>query len=120
VLSIERIALNLCDARIADNDGVQPRAAPVVRGAPDAYFATLPATAIAAALRAAGLPAEVSQNAGGFVCNHLFYTLMHLAAGQSWRAGFLHVPRNALPLDDVVRGISIAIETAVAVSPASG
>jgi pyroglutamyl-peptidase len=78
-------------------------------------------TAIAAALHSAGLPAEVSNSAGSFVCNHVFYSLMHLAAGQPWRAGFLHVPRAALPLDDVVRAIGIAIATAAAaISPVSG
>ena len=118
VLSVERVAANRCDARIADNDGAQLRAVPVVPGAPDAYLATLPVEKIAAALRAAGLPAEVSQDAGGFVCNHLFYSLLHFAAGRPLRAGFLHVPRDALALDDVVRAIGIAVSTAAEPAPA--
>lgn len=119
VLSIERLAVNLCDARIADNDGVQPRESPALPGGPAAYFATLPVATIAAALQSAGLPVEVSSSAGSFVCNHVFYSLMHLAASRNWHGGFMHVPHSALPLDDIVRGIGIAIEAAAAVNPAS-
>ena len=119
VLSIERLAVNLCDARIADNDGAQPRESPALPGGPAAYFATLPVTAIAAALQSAGLPAEVSNSAGSYVCNHVFYSLMHLAAAcRRWRAGFMHVPQfERAPqghADDVVRGICIVLEASAA------
>jgi pyroglutamyl-peptidase len=118
-LNVERIAINLQDARLADNDGAQPLDIPIVTGAPAAYFATLPVRAIHAALTQAGLPAEISNSAGTFVCNHAFYSLMHYAAtsGASLRAGFLHVPawRNdetasAMRIDNIVRGIVIALE----------
>lgn len=124
-LSLERVAINLDDARIPDNDGGQPVDRPVVAGGPAAYFATLPIKAAAAALRAAGLPAIVSNTAGTFVCNHVFYGLMHLAATRwpQMRGGFLHLPflpeqaarqENApsMALDDIVRGVAIVLETA--------
>src|ERR1700726_2373393 len=93
-LSLERVAINIDDARIADNSGRQPIDLPVVVGGPDAYFATLPIKAAVAALRDAGLPAIVSNSAGTFLCNHVFYGLMHLAATGAgrFRGGFLHVP----------------------------
>lgn len=117
LLSVERVAVNLRDARIPDNDGVAPVDRPVVRGGPAAYFATLPVRAMVAALRAAELPAELSMSAGAFVCNHVFYGLMHIAATtkRSFRAGFLHVPSlagHAMTLEDIVRGIGIVLEVA--------
>lgn len=126
-LNIERVAINVQDAHIADNDGMRPRDAPVMADGPAAYFSTLPINAIAEALRAAGLAAEVSNSAGTFVCNHVFYSLMHLAAHsrRNFRAGFIHVPRldeqamsvraaSLVTLDDVVRGIRITLEVAQA------
>ena len=92
---------------------------------PAAYFATLPIMAIEHALHTAGLAAEISNSAGTFVCNHIFYTLMHFRAHNAakFRAGFLHVPPlreqatgNSDPppmaLDDILRGIRIALEVA--------
>lgn len=125
VLSVERVAVNRCTARIADNDGARPFETAVLAGGPAAYFATLPVDAIANALRAAGLPAEISSSAGNYVCNQVFYRLMHhtAVAGHCWRAGFLHVPHAydavarpqvKLPLDDIVRGIVIALDAAAA------
>lgn len=124
-LCLERVAINLQDARSADNDGAQPQDMPVIAGAPAAYFCTLPLKKTLAALRAAQLPAEISDSAGTFVCNHVFYCLMHYAAGSErpFRGGFLHVPRlpqqharrgkaPAMKLEDIVRGITIALETA--------
>ena len=123
-LNIERIAINVQDARIPDNDGAQPLDVPVVAGGPAAYFATLPVRAILQALHAAGLAAEVSNSAGTFVCNRVFYGLMHFAAHNDakFRGGFLHVPAlrkqaagndvtSPMALDDIVRGIRIALET---------
>jgi pyroglutamyl-peptidase len=119
----ERVALNVDDARIADNAGAQPVDRPVVRGGPAAYFSTLPVKAIVAALRAAGLPSEVSQTAGTFVCNHVFYGLMHaLRTRKDVRGGFIHVPflpeqaqkgQASLPLEDMVYGVALAVETAL-------
>lgn len=92
-ISIERIAINLDDARIADNRGAQPIDRPVVRGGPAAYFCRLPVKAMRGALRDAGIPAEISHSAGTFVCNHVFYGLMHaLRHRPHVRAGFVHIP----------------------------
>ncbi|XVV04222.1 pyroglutamyl-peptidase I [Actinosynnema sp. CA-248983] len=90
----ERVAINLDDARIPDNSGAQPIDEPVIPDAPAAYFTTLPVKACVAALQAAGIPAAVSHTAGTFVCNHVFYGLMHLVATEhpTLRAGFVHVP----------------------------
>lgn len=93
-LSVERVAINLDDARIPDNLGVQPIDVTIKSDGPAAYFSTLPVKAIVAALRAQGIPATVSHTAGTFVCNHVFYGLMDLAARDSSieRAGFVHIP----------------------------
>ncbi|HXV12554.1 MAG TPA: pyroglutamyl-peptidase I [Burkholderiales bacterium] len=123
-LCVERVAVNIQGARIPDNDGQQPVDAPVVPGGPAAYLSTLPVRAAVAALHAAELRAEISMSAGTFVCNHVFYGLMHLAAlrGQPFRGGFLHVPRlpqqaeaaAGMAVEDMVRGIGVVLETAAA------
>lgn len=91
-LTLERAALNVIDARIPDNAGEQPIDVPVVSGGPAAYFTTLPIKRILARLHAADLPARVSQSAGTFACNQVFYTLMHELEGAGVRGGFIHVP----------------------------
>jgi pyroglutamyl-peptidase len=93
-ISVERVAINVDDARIPDNMGNQPIDTPIVEGGPAAYFSTLPIKAIVHALRAAGIPASISQTAGTFVCNHVFYGTMHAAANRRphLRAGFIHIP----------------------------
>lgn len=124
-LTPERVAINVDDARIPDNAGRQPVDTPVVAGGPAAYWSGLPIKAIVAALRARGLPASVSQTAGTFVCNHVFYGLMHrLARLPEVRGGFVHVPfseeqkaRNksapALPLATLIEGIAVAVATSL-------
>ena len=122
-LSLERVALNIDDARIPDNAGRQPVDQPVVAGGPPAYFTTLPIKAMLQSLLGAGLPAEVSQTAGTFVCNHVFYALMHALAEAPpdgrVRGGFVHVPwlpeqgLPSLPLEDIVRGLRLAVATAL-------
>lgn len=95
----ERVAINLDDARIPDNAGRQPVDEAIVPGGPPAYFSTLPLKAIVHALIEAGVPAAVSNTAGTFVCNHVFYGLMHRLATRpdlvGVRGGFVHLP--ALP-----------------------
>ena len=117
-MSLERVAINIDDARIPDNAGAQPVDVPVVAGGPAAYFATLPLKAMLAALREAGIPAEVSQTAGTFVCNHVFYGLMHaLRRRPAIRGGFIHVPWPAgsgLTLERIGDGLRIAVRTALA------
>jgi pyroglutamyl-peptidase len=120
-ISVERVAINVDDARIPDNAGAQPVDVPVVEDGPAAWFSTLPVKAIVAALQEAGLPGAVSQTAGTFVCNHLFYGLQHRLAGSAVRSGFVHVPlldeqADAYPgyptlaLDELVRGVRIVLE----------
>ncbi len=94
-ISIERVAVNLIDARIADNAGERPQDALVRAGAPAAYFSTLPIKAMRNGLRAAGHPAGLSLSAGAFVCNQVFFELQHQLAGRGVKSGFIHIP--ALP-----------------------
>ncbi|MFW5331426.1 pyroglutamyl-peptidase I [Hydrogenophaga sp. ZJX-1] len=122
-LSLERIAINVDDAPIPDNAGAQPIDAPVAPGAPAAYFSTLPIKAMLAALQREGLPTEVSQTAGTFVCNHVFFGLMHTIAAnpelRHTRGGFVHVPwlpeqgTPNMALDDLVRGLRVAVRAAL-------
>lgn len=92
-LSLERVAINLIDARIADNAGAQPVDEPVVPGGPAAYFATLPLKAMLRTLHDADVEARMSYSAGTYVCNHVFYALMHALREQPQvPAGFIHVP----------------------------
>lgn len=123
-VSFERIAINVDDARIADNAGACPVDAAIVASGPAAYFATLPIKAMHAAVNRAGIPAEVSQTAGTYVCNHVFYGLMHALRGRGIRAGFVHIPYSpqqaarhpgapSLPVDLVVDALRIAVRVAL-------
>ena len=93
-VSVERVAINLIDARIPDNAGAQPVDVPVIPGAPGAYFPTLPVKVMLRAMQEAGVPAELSLSAGTYVCNAVFFALAHLAATRwpALRTGFVHVP----------------------------
>ncbi|MFP4322613.1 MAG: pyroglutamyl-peptidase I [Anaerolineales bacterium] len=116
-LRLERVALNLDDARIPDNHGAQPRGSQIDPAAPPAYWATLPIEDMHAALIAAGVPGEISNHAGTFVCNHVFFAVQHYLTltAPATPAGFIHVPgirpadaaadAPGLPLDDIVRGV---------------
>ncbi|AZE79540.1 pyroglutamyl-peptidase I [Pseudomonas synxantha] len=112
-MSIERVAININDARIPDNLGQQPIDTAVVVDGPAAYFSTLPIKAMVKALREAGVAAAVSQTAGTFVCNQVFYLLQHRLAGTGVRSGFVHVP--SLPpagQPSLVEGLRLAVSTA--------
>ncbi|MEU9476010.1 pyroglutamyl-peptidase I [Streptomyces sp. NPDC048191] len=93
-VTVERVGINVDDARVPDNAGDRPIDEPVIPGGPAAYFSTLPVKACVAALRAAGVPAAVSNTAGTFVCNHVAYGLGYLIATEfpHVRGGFVHVP----------------------------
>ncbi|NKF23330.1 pyroglutamyl-peptidase I [Solimonas marina] len=124
-LTIERVGINVDDARIADNRGQQPIDEPVVAGGPAAYFATLPIKAMLQALRDAGIPAEISQTAGTYVCNHVLYGLLHaLRAQPRVRGGFIHIPYSpaqaaqhpgapSLPIDVVQAALRLCVRTAL-------
>ncbi|MFC4525783.1 pyroglutamyl-peptidase I [Dyella halodurans] len=123
-LSIERVAINVQDARLPDNTGAQPIDEAVVPGGPAAYFSTLPIKAMLAALQAEGLPVEISNTAGTFVCNHIAYLMLHEAAQrQGMRAGFMHIPylpeqavrlpqAPSMAKDDVVRALTVVLRVA--------
>jgi pyroglutamyl-peptidase len=120
-ISVERVAINVDDAPMPDNAGAQPIDVPVVSGAPVGYLSTLPVKAVVAALKRAGLPAGVSQTAGTYVCNHVFFGLQHRLAGSGVPGGFIHVPlmdeqaaarpgAPSLALGEMIRGVRVALE----------
>lgn len=125
VISLERVAINVIDARIADNAGRRPVDEPVRAGAPAAYFGSLPIKAMLAALQAAGIAAEVSQTAGTFVCNQVFFGLMHMLRRRPGvRGGFVHVPMlpeqaaarglgAGMPLSCQIEGVRLALSVAL-------
>lgn len=125
-LTPERVAINVDDGRIPDNEGNQPIDAPIFADGAPAYFATLPVKAMVAAIKEAGLPASLSNTAGTYVCNHLMYgVLYHIAKSYpAMRGGFMHVPflheqvinrpnTASLSKADIVRGIEAAITAIV-------
>lgn len=118
----ERVAINIMDARAGDNSGYAPQDEPVIAGAPTAYFATLPIKRMVSAMQKAGVDAAISNSAGTYVCNAVMYALLdNLSKASPYtQAGFIHVPyiieqvkakpgMPAMPLDDIVRGLSAAI-----------
>lgn len=106
----ERIAINVQDARITDNAGNQPQDEPVVPGAPNAYFATVPIKNMVRAMETKGIPARISNTAGTFVYNDLFYGLAHHFDGTETKLGFIHVPAtDALPLEQIIDALTAAI-----------
>jgi pyroglutamyl-peptidase len=114
-ISIERVAINVNDARIPDNLGAQPIDTAVVVGGPAAYFSTLPIKAMVKAVREVGIAASVSQTAGTFVCNQVFYLLQHALVGTGVRSGFVHVPNlpgsgePTMALSTLVEGLRVAV-----------
>lgn len=124
-LSLERVAINIDDARIADNAGACPVDTPVIADGPAAYFTTLPIKSMLLAMRNAGIPAEVSQTAGTYVCNHVFYGLMHALRRTRVRGGFIHVPYSheqdarhpgapSMAIETMSAGLRIALRVALA------
>jgi pyroglutamyl-peptidase len=126
-LTPERVAINVDDARIPDNEGNQPIDQPIFNDGAPAYFATLPIKAMVQAIRAVGLPASISNTAGTFVCNHLMYGVLYTLAKEfpGVRGGFIHVPfipeqvvsRPApspyMALADIAHGLEAALEAIV-------
>jgi pyroglutamyl-peptidase len=125
-LTLERVAINIDDAAIADNAGEQPIDQPIVKGGNAAYFATLPIKAMAAAIQNKNIPAAISNSAGTFVCNHLIYGVLHHIEQKKYltRAGFMHVPylpaqvvphagQPSMSLRDMCMGVEAAIAAAL-------
>lgn len=119
----ERVAINIDDFRIADNEGQQVIDQSVVENGPAAYFSSLPIKAIVNQIRLAGIPAQVSNSAGTFVCNHLFYGVQHYLQGRAIKHGFIHVPslpsqatsgnEPTMALSLIVQALVIAAQTAI-------
>ncbi len=125
-LTIERVAINMDDARIEDNEGNQPIDVAIQEDGEAAYFSTLPIKAIVEEIRSEGLPASVSNTAGTFVCNHIMYQTLYLVNNEfpETVAGFMHIPfmneqvvdKSGVPamsLDDMARGIEAALRAIV-------
>ena len=120
-ITMERIAINVDDARIPDNISQQPIDEAIQLDGEAAYFTTLPIKRIVKAIREAGISAEVSNSAGTFVCNHIMYQSLFAAtkADKPFKAGFMHIPfipeqttdKPSLPLEESTRALQIAIET---------
>ena len=117
----EKVAINLDDARLADNEGVLRNDVKILDNGPDAYFTTLPIKEMVEAIKAAGVPASVSLSAGAFLCNHVFYVAQNKFAGTKVRSGFVHVPLMdsqapefpglpTMPLDQMVKAVRAMLE----------
>ena len=117
----ERVAINLDDARLADNEGALRNDVKILNDGPDAYFSTLPVKEIVEAIKAAGVPAAVSLSAGAFLCNHVFYVAQNKFAGTKVRSGFVHVPLideqagefpglPTMPLEQMVTAVRAMLE----------
>ncbi|MDF2153478.1 pyroglutamyl-peptidase I [Vibrio sp. CAU 1672] len=119
----ERVAINLDDFRIADNAGNQPVDEPVIDGGPAAYFSSLPIKAISQTLQQHGIPCQVSNTAGTFVCNHLFYAIQHFLRETNIRHGFVHIPllpgqntngsQPTMALETIVEGLRLLAQATI-------
>lgn len=125
-ITVEKVAINLADARIADNQGNQPLDEAIFADGPTAYFTQLPVKAIVSALNENEIPAAVSYTAGTFVCNYVMYYVQHLISTRypKIKGGFIHVPyipaqvvtkpnQPAMSLEDIVKGLELAITAMV-------
>ena len=117
----EKVAINLDDARLADNEGVLRNDVKIIEHGPDAYFSTLPVKDMVEAVKTQGIPAAVSLSAGAFLCNHVFYLAQNKFAGSNVRSGFVHVPLMdsqapefpglpTMPLDQMVIAVRAMLE----------
>lgn len=115
----ETIGINLREASIPDNAGYQPMNVPVVTGAREAYFATVPIRDMVTKMRSYGIPARLSYSAGTFVCNDVLYRLLHEFHNTDTRVGFIHVPylpeqakstEPSLPLEKIVEALTACIQ----------
>ena len=122
----ERVAINIDDARIPDNEGNQPIGIPIFADGEPAYFSNLPVKSIVEEIRKEGLPASLSNSAGTYVCNHLMYGVLYTLSKKfkEVKGGFIHVPfvpeqtvdkpdKPSMSLTDIVRGLEAAIKAAV-------
>jgi pyroglutamyl-peptidase len=126
-VSPERVAINVDDGRIPDNDGKQPIDTPIREDGPAAYFSSLPVKAMVTAMRKSGIPSQVSNTAGTYVCNHIMYQILYLIAQEfpGKRGGFIHVPYSpqqvvgqppqpSMGIDDMTTALEAGLEAVVA------
>lgn len=117
----ERVAINLDDARLADNEGVLRNDVKILEEGPEAYFSTLPVKDFVEAIKAKGVPAAVSLSAGAFLCNHVFYVAQNKFANSHVRSGFVHVPLMdeqagefpglpTMPLEQMITAVKAMLE----------
>ncbi len=123
-LSIERVAINVDDARIADNEGDQPIDRAINPAGPAAYFSTLPIKRMMKAAQDAGVPTIISNSAGTYVCNHLMYGILDILAGTEKIGGFIHIPflpeqvvnkanYASMDLEVMLKGLKMIVKAAV-------
>lgn len=125
-LTPERVAINLDDARIADNEGQQPIDKEIKEDGDAAYFSQLPIKAMVDYMKKENIPASVSNTAGTFVCNHIMYQTLYLAMTEfpNIKAGFMHIPflpeqvierpnTPAMALEDIVKGITASLKAII-------
>ncbi|MDU4571334.1 pyroglutamyl-peptidase I [Finegoldia magna] len=125
-ITVERVAINVDDCRIKDNEGNQPIDEKIAEDGPDAYLLTLPIKAIVENIKSANIPASVSNTAGTFICNHVAYGMAHLRATEypNMRTGFIHIPflpeqvlnkahTASMSLDTIVKALEKAIEAVI-------
>lgn len=126
-LTPERVAINLDDARIPDNEGNQPIDMQIQPDGENAYFSQLPLKAMVKAMKEAGVPASISNSAGTFVCNHIMYQTLYLTHSEypNVKAGFIHIPflpeqvterpgTASMSLNDMVKGVIATIKAIIA------
>jgi pyroglutamyl-peptidase len=120
----EKVAINLDDSRLADNEGVLRSDVKILDKGPDAYFSTLPLLEMVEAIKEQGISASVSLSAGAFLCNHVFYVAQNKFAGTNVRSGFVHVPLMdsqapefpglpTMPLDQMVTAVKAILNTVI-------
>jgi len=120
-ITLERIAINVDNARIADNAGNQPLEQRIIADGPDGHFSTLPIEKMVTAMKAAGIPASISLSAGTYVCNHIFYVLQDYLKESNIPSGFMHVPLMdeqhkeypnlpTMPMRQMIAGVEIALD----------
>ena len=120
----ERVAINVDDARIEDNEGKQPVDIPVFADGDNAYFTNLPVKAMVAEMVEAGIPASLSNTAGTFVCNHVMYGVLYMINKRypHMKGGFIHVPyipgqivakpnMPSMSVEDITKGLEICLRT---------
>ncbi|MBQ7343725.1 MAG: pyroglutamyl-peptidase I [Clostridia bacterium] len=114
----ELVGINLRHASIPDNAGYMPKDEPIIQGGESAHFSTLPARRMAEAIKASGIPSEVSYSAGAYVCNDVLYTLLSRFKGTDTRVGFIHIPYSSeqnkepcMTMENIIKGLTVAVES---------